>query len=50
MGPLTDRVKIILTIESNDFAFDVKVILDMVSALLGGGWLSRWLKLTLRLG
>ena len=48
MEPLTNRVKVRiyfcgLTIETNNFAFEVKVILGLESTLLGGGWLAGWL-------
>ena len=47
MGPLTNRVKVRiyfygLTIEINNFAFEVKVILGLDSTLLGG-WVGGWL-------
>ena len=48
MEPLTNRVKVRiyfcgLTIETNNFAFEVKVILGLESTLLGGGWVAGWL-------
>ena len=47
MEPLINRVKVRiyfcgLTIETNNFAFDVKVILGLESTLLGGGWVGGW--------
>ena len=47
MEAMTNRVKVwmyvwCLIIETNNFSFEVKVILGMESILLGAGWVGGW--------